>query len=311
MKLFRFPDEDVVTINLVSNLSEGTWVNINETVLDIDSLADSANEKILEARVRRLKAQTNVYYSGELQARYEEALAMQALTETNVASYFPLVERRRDLVKKGVLSDDELQLAEDEYFRRLQAVDVARSAAYYRKSQASPSVLAMADAELEEAERELALVRARLSSHLVKTPIDGRVTRLSGDPAILLRVVRENKLVARIIVPVIFMDKVNIGDKVRLTFSGHKNLVMVSEVKQIDVQSIPVLGQSILHLLVPVNNPSNILSVSLTGNAMLNSVEINPLHLLWYRVKSMFDNSLTKETVYSSDNNETQQRSIK
>ena len=295
MRLYRFPDEDILTVNLLSNLTEGTWVKANENVLDFKSLTDNANEKILEARVRKLTEQTNVLHNGELQARYEQALANVALAETNLATYVPLIKRRRGLVKTGVLSEDELQTYESEYYNRLQDVQVAKSAALYRKSQAAPGIIAMADAELEEAERELELVQSRLAAHLVKTPIEGRITRSSGDSAILLRVMNEEKLVARVVVPIVFKDKIHIGDKVLLNFSGHQNYPVESKIENIIVQSVPMLGQSILHLLVPIDNSNKELSVSMTGTAVFTTVEMNPLQLLINRIKTAFRKKKVKK----------------
>jgi len=296
MRLYRFPDEDILSVNLMSNLTEGTWVENNQPVLDFYSLADNANEKILQARVERLKEQTNIYRNGELQARYEQSLANVALAETNLLTYAPLVKRRRDLVKTGALSEDELQISESEYYNRLQDIQVAKSEAFYRKSQASPGVIAMADAELEEAERELELVRNRLAAHLVETPIEGRITRSSGDPAILLRVMNEDKLVARVVVPVIFKDKINLGDKILLNFRGHQDFTIESHIEHIIVQSVPMLGQSILHLLVPVDNSKKKLSVSMTGDAVLTSIKMNPLQLLISQIKSAFQNKTDNKT---------------
>jgi len=296
MRLYRFPDEDILSVNLMSNLTEGTWVENNQPVLDFYSLADNANEKILEAKVVRLKEQTNIYRNGELQARYEQSLANVALAETNLLTYAPLVKRRRDLVKTGALSEDELQISESEYYNRLQDIQVAKSEAFYRKSQASPGVIAMADAELEEAERELELVRNRLAAHLVETPIEGRITRSSGDPAILLRVMNEDKLVARVVVPVIFKDKINLGDKILLNFRGHQDFTIESHIEHIIVQSVPMLGQSILHLLVPVDNSKKKLSVSMTGDAVLTSIKMNPLQLLISQIKSAFQNKTDNKT---------------
>ncbi|MCK5853254.1 hypothetical protein KAH27_09535 [bacterium] len=294
MRLYRFPDEDILSVNLISNLTEGTWVKKKQPVLDFYSLADNANKKILEARVERLTEQTNIYRNGELQARYEQALALVALAETNLLTYTPLIKRRRGLVKTSILSEDELQTYESEYYRRLQDVQVAKSEAFYRKSQASPGVIAMADAELEEAERELELVQNRLAAHLVRTPIEGRITRSSGDPAILLRVLNEDKLIARIVVPVIFKDKINIGDKILLDFAGHQNYSVESHIEHIVVQSVPMLGQSILHVLVPVDNSNKELSVSMTGNAVLTSIKMNPLRIIIERIKSAFRKKRSK-----------------
>ncbi len=286
MRVCRFPDEDIVTVTLASNLTEGSWVLARTPILKLFSMTDSANEQIFAARVRRLREQTNLFHDGELQALHDESLSQLALAQTNLASFTPIVERRRGLVAQGILSADELQLTEDEYFRRRQNVEVARASVHVRRMQVAPSVIAMSEAELEEAEGELALVRARLAEQWLVTPIAGRITRSSGDPDLLLRVVSEDNLVARIVVPIAFMDKVHVGDEVKLTFSGHETLSATSAVAQVLVQPVPILGQSVLHLLVPLRNTSGKLKVAMTGHAVLYSVEINPLQILWRRALS-------------------------
>ena len=294
MRLYRFPDEDILKVSLMSNLTEGAWVEVNDPILDFQSLTDKANKKILEARIEKLKLQTNVFHGGELQARYKQSLAALALAQTNLNSFIPMVERRRNLVKSGVLSEDEFQITESEYFKRLQDVEVARAAALYRKSQAAPSVIAMSDAQLNETEQELQLVNDRLAAHLIRTPIKGRITRSSGDPAILLRVVNEEKLIARIVAPIDFKDKIQLGDKVVLNFKGFSNKTIESHVNDIIVQSVPMLGQSILHILVPIENTNRTYTIAMSGKAVLTSVKMNPLQIMISQIKSAFGKNSEK-----------------
>jgi hypothetical protein len=98
----------------------------------------------------------------------------------------------------------------------------------------------------------------------------------------------EKKLVARVVVPIVFKDRIHIGDKVSLNFKGHQNYSVESKIEHIIVQSVPMLGQSILHLLVPIDNSNKELSVSMTGTAVFTTVEMNPLQLLINRIKMAF-----------------------
>ena len=287
-KLFRYPDDDFVTISLVSNLVEGTYVEAGTTVLEINSISDQSKNKLLDAKVKRLNEQLKLYFDGEFQAKQKEAEATLALAKTNLLSYLPIIEKRRELAKKGYLSLDEKQIAEDEYFARKQEVEIAKAALEIRKSQIAPGVVAVAKAELEEALQESELAKLRLKYNKLVTPIEGRITRASGDPSLLLRVINENALYARVGLPLIFVDKINEGTPVKLVFYGKTDFVITSSVEKIVVQSVPMLGQSVLHILVPVKNLKDDVSVSMMGQAIFNSIKVAPFEMMWRKLKYLF-----------------------
>ena len=288
IKLYRYPDDDIVTVNLISNLTESSYVYSGDPILEIDSISDNSNDKLLDAKVKRLREILKLYYSGEFQAKQNEAVANLALAETNLISYLPIVEKRRELAEKGYLSIDEKQISEDEFFARKQTVEIAKAALEIRKSQIAPGVIAVAKAELEEALQESELAKLRLINNKLITPIEGRVTRASGDPSLLLRVINENALYARIGLPLTFADRINEGDVVKLVFYGNSDFTITSAVEKIVVQSVPMLGQSVLHVLVPVKNRKDEISVSMTGRAIFSSVSVNPFDMMWKRLKYLF-----------------------
>ncbi len=288
IKLYRYSDDDIVTIILFSNLVEGSYVDLGDPILEINSISDNSKDKLLEARIKRLQEQLKLHYNGEFQAKQNEAVATLALAETNLISYLPIMEKRRELAKKGFLSLDEMHFSEDEYFARKQEVEVAKAALEIRKSQIAPGVVAVAKAELEETLQESKFVKLRLANNLLITPVEGRVTRASGDPSLLLRVINENMLYARIGLPLTFVDRINKGDTVKLIFNGSSDFVITSAVEKIVVQSVPMLGQSVLHVLVPVKNRKNEVRVSMTGRAIFSSININPFDMMWKRLKYLF-----------------------
>ena len=288
LKLYRYPDDDIVTVTLISNLVEGSYVSLGTPIIEIDSISDQANKKLLEARVKRLQEQVNLHYNGEYQAMQKEAVAALTLAKTNFVSFLPIIEKRRELVKKGYLSLDELHISESEYYVRKQEVEVAKAALEIRKSQIAPGVVAVAKAELDEALQELELTKQRLSKNKLITPVAGRLTRASGDPALLLRIVNEDVLYARIGLPITYADKINEGCNVKLIFNGNSELVITSNVEKIVIQYVPLLGEAILQILVPVKNMKDDVSVYMTGRAIFSSISINPLDIMWERLKYLF-----------------------
>lgn len=283
--VYQFNRGDLIRFNLASNLTEGAMVAAGTPVLELDSQADRATEQVLIARTNRLAQQIEVLRRGEGEARIRAAEAELALAITNLASYLPMIERRRTLVAQGVLSQDELQATEDEYNRRVQEVAVRRADVEVRRMQIAPGVVAMAEAELEEALQELRMVQARRAARWITTPIGGRLTRDSGDPLILLRVMNVEELYARVVLPITYYNQVRVGDHVELVFDGAGLERVRSRVERIEVNQVPELGQSALHVLVAVANPSNLYTINMTGRALLHVSDANPLGAIMRRLQ--------------------------
>ena len=74
VKIYSYPDDDIVTVDLLSNLVEGTYVRSGTPVLEISSISDQSKEKLLEARVKRLEEQLKLHFDGEFQAKQKEEL---------------------------------------------------------------------------------------------------------------------------------------------------------------------------------------------------------------------------------------------
>jgi hypothetical protein len=285
VQVYEFPRGDVIRLNLASNLMEGSIVAAQTPIMELASLTDVAMEKLLVARTNRLAAQIGLLQQGEGTAKIGSAEASLALAQTNLQSYLPLVQRRRTLVDQGILSRDELQVNEDEYNRRMQEVVVAQAEVDVRRMQVAPGVVTMAQAEFEEACQELSLVQERLAARWLIAPVGGRLTRISNTPDILLRVINERDMSARVIVPIIFADQLAPGDPVELVFTGMAARALTSAIERVELQSVPQLGQSVAHLIVPVDNRDGRLRVAQTGQAIIHNIRANPLSALWRRVR--------------------------
>ena len=284
-EVYQFPNSDMIQLNLASNLTEGTVITAGTPVLELVSLSDQTMEKVLIARTNRLTIQINLLQKGEGTEKIAAAEASLALALTNLQSYSPLVDRRRGLVTRGVLSQDELQNAEDEYNRRQQQVIVAREDVDVRRMQVAPGVVSMAAAELEEAQQELHLVQTRRASRWLRSPVPGRLTRYSGVPNILMRVLNEWELSARVTVPMTFIDQLNVGDPVELIFAGIGIRSVTAAVERIELLPDPVYGQSVVNLLTTVPNKDGRLQVGLTGQAVIRGINANPWYAIWWRLR--------------------------
>ncbi len=283
--VYQFDRGDVINLSLSSNLFDGAFVPVGMPVLELNSATDRAMELMLIARTNRLEQQVRLLLHGEGEANIAASEAVLALAITNLQSYVPMIERRRQLVTQGVLSEDELQVNEDEYNRRAQEVAVARADVEVRRMQVAPGVVAMAQAELEEALQELYLVQSRLNSRWIISPIAGRLARDSGDPTILLRVMNVQDMIARVVLPASYVNQFQTGATVELLFDGINLPPLRAPVERLEINQIPELGQSALHVLVAVPNESGVYAMNMTGRALLRASDANPFAVIMRRLR--------------------------
>jgi hypothetical protein len=200
-------------------------------------------------------------------------------------------------VEQGYVSADELQLMELEYARRRLSASARQMQSGYQRLRLRGDSTATEEAELEETLQQLQLVQQRLASRWLITPISGRLTRSSGVPEVLVRVVNEDPLVARILAPVEHAHHLSVGADVELVFSGYNSIVVQSRIEQMSIEPDPLLGISVIHMLAPVDNTNNRFTIGMSGQARLRSVRINPFLALWREIKLVLATASGKNTV--------------
>ena len=296
LQVYQFPRGDMIRFNIASNLEEGVRVAAGTPIMECLSMTDEAMEPMFVTRTNRLTTEVAMLQRETDLAQAERATTNLYLASKELEAYQKLIARRKQLVDQGILSRDELDLMEIEYSRRKIAAAAAQSDAEYRHVQTRPETASLTLASLEEAVQELNLVKQRRAARWLTTPIAGRLTRFSGMPQILLRVVNDHDLTARVVVPVSFADQLKPGDPIELVFASMGLPSVTSTIQRIEINPVPMLGQSAVHLLVPVSNTDGTLGVALTGQAMVRSVHVSPFSALWWRLRLAGFDSLFKKS---------------
>ena len=296
---FRFDRYDVVNTELAPGIKEGSLVKVGDHVLTFHSLYDESQKKMLQAKVDMYQATLDNLLSGELQERVTEGEKLVSLAYTNYYSYLPLVERRRVLYNTGYISNDEVQQAEEELNSRFAEISVAEADLNARKMACSSNVINTAKAELRVAQKELEMVNDRLEARTVTTPVNGRVTQVSLDPEVktILRVVNEDPIYARVVAPLNFSNEIQPGLEAVLSFHN-EDLTVTGKVESVSIVPVPLMGLSVVHALIPIRDvPFSAIS-SMTGEAIIPSIKIDPYHSSLAALRSLyqkFNNSLRKE----------------
>ena len=296
---FRFDRYDVVNTELAPGIKEGSLVKVGDHVLTFHSLYDESQKKMLQAKVDMYQATLDNLLSGELQERVTEGEKLVSLAYTNYYSYLPLVERRRVLYNTGYISNDEVQQAEEELNSRFAEISVAEADLNARKMACSSNVINTAKAELRVAQKELEMVNDRLEARTVTTPVNGRVTQVSLDPEVktILRVVNEDPIYARVVAPLNFSNEIQPGLEAVLSFHN-EDLTVTGKVESVSIVPVPLMGLSVVHALIPIRDvPFSAIS-SMTGEAIIPSIKIDPYHSSLAALRSLYEkfcNSLRKE----------------
>ena len=296
---FRFDRYDVVNTELAPGIKEGSLVKVGDHVLTFHSLYDESQKKMLQAKVDMYQATLDNLLSGELQERVTEGEKLVSLAYTNYYSYLPLVERRRVLYNTGYISNDEVQQAEEELNSRFAEISVAEADLNARKMACSSNVINTAKAELRVAQKELEMVNDRLEARTVTTPVNGRITQVSLDPEVktILRVVNEDPIYARVVAPLNFSNEIQPGLEAVLSFHN-EDLTVTGKVESVSIVPVPLMGLSVVHALIPIRDvPFSTIS-SMTGEASIPSIKIDPFHSSLAALRSLyekFNNSLRKE----------------
>jgi len=293
---FRFERYDVVNTELAPGIAEGSLVEAGDHVLTFRSLYDESQKKTLEAKVDMYQATLDNLLSGELQSRVTEGEKLVSLAYTNYYSYLPLVRRRRELFNTGYISNDEVQQLEEELNSRFAEISVAEADLNARRMACSSNVINTARAELRVAQKELEMVNDRLAARTIKTPIKGRVTQVSLDPEIktILRVVDEDPIYARIVAPLSYASELQPGVLTIMSFHNEQ-LTVTGRIESVSVVPVPLMGISVVHARVPVRDvPFSAIS-SMTGDASIPSIKIDPFHSSLSALKALwlkFENTL-------------------
>ncbi len=296
LQVYQFPRGDMIRFNVASNLDEGMQVSAGTRIMECLSMTDEAMEPLLESRTNRLTTEVAMLQRETDLAHAEMATTNLYLAARDLDAYQKLITRRRQLVDQGFMSLDELDLMEIEYSRRKIAAASAQASAEYRHIQSRPETASVTIMALEEAVQELNLLKQRRAARWLTTPIAGRLTRFSGVPQILLRVANDRELTARVVVPVAFADQIKPGESIEMVFASIGLPSVTSSIQRIEINPIPMLGQSAVHLLVPVNNAAGKLSMALTGQAVIRNIRINPFSALWWRLRLAGFDSLFKKS---------------
>lgn len=261
-------------LQIVEVLAErGDFVNQGQVLARLNNQALAA-QKIeaagslaqAQARLDELRAGSVVEEIAQAEARVENLKSVITQSESNLALAKKRVASNLSLQQEGAITRDSFDdFVNQEQVARanLQGAKAnlleAQQALSQLKAGSRPQVIAQAQAELTQAQGRLAVIEAQLSDATIVAPTSGlisardaRVGQISSTSEMLFSIIKNGRLELRLQIPETLINKIKLGQTVRISSNNNPDLKLAGKVREID----PVVDDSSRQAMVKVDLPN-------------------------------------------------------
>jgi multidrug resistance efflux pump len=282
------------------DVSEGQRVAAGQVVATLD-------DREVQASIRRAQAEADAFAANLLKHKHgnprsevARAAVDVAAREHDLAFAKVTANRQQQLFSEGVDSEEHRDDARREVEVKESALAQARAQLQLLRSGYRSEEIAISEAELRQAEAELAYQRKRLTLLTIRSPIAGVVTtprlserlneRLSAG-APFCEVADLKRVRVEIFVPERFFDVIQLGQPLAVKVEGYPRARFTGKVTWISPAVEDRGGDRVLRVVSELDNPDGILRERMSGYADIDAGRSRALHLLvrslvrWVRVR--------------------------
>jgi hypothetical protein len=215
-RLLQFDRADRFELQLVEGLTDGSTINEGELLATFGSVQAPQRAATLEAERAVVLAKLELLQEGGHPDRIREARSEVALAQALLDGETAQLERTRGLAGDGVVSTEELDLAELEGAVRSLELALAQAELAVARDDARPQQLAAAEAELQAVETKIAAINQIVAANQITAPFTGVLSLgLNGN---IVTLHDTGELYLRIPLPVSDRALLGVGDTV--SFEG-------------------------------------------------------------------------------------------
>ena len=279
---FQFSRPDLVHFSLSPHISFGNHIATGETVATIQSQEDDYRLQTLETELDNTLAELNMLSTGEKPEVQEEARQGWLYAKTQLETYEPQLQRKRELYQSKLLSYEELDLAESAY--RLYRVNLALQEAKLKSvsSGEKQEYIDYISQELEGTQKQVELLQRKLAANRVCSPISGIVGE-SYDPGVLCQINKSDTLVAQIPVTVEHLSRLKKGQPVCLATRNNYYNKLHGRIDNIGTQAYLVNGKTFFMVKCIIPNFKDSILPGSTGLAVIQCDKITLYH--WLKIQ--------------------------
>lgn len=219
-RLYQFDRQDAVRFELNHSVIPGNSIQAGDTVGIIYSTQLNREFTALAGDLEVTRASLDLYITGEKDAVIEEARNRLAYAEQQVKGHSILLERQKELHRRNLISDEELDIALQQ--QRLYEIDIQIAEAQLQAALtgAKAEQINYLNTRIATLEEEISSFERIIDDYTYISPIDGIVYHtfshdtlaLIGDPAIYIAVIP---------VPFQYRPYIGNGQSVKLRIPGN------------------------------------------------------------------------------------------
>ena len=271
VRLFQFERPDFVTLSFEPSVRPGTRIQENEIIGSLQSTENSIRFEKLQGELQVTRANLTVVISGAKESEIQEAGQALQYARAEAEAYEPVLKRNRNLFKRELISEQDLDLTEAQYRLLKLNETIAEAQLKTMQTGAKKEETEVIRTQIDDIETRLNTIRNKRAAMVIQAPLGGTVIGRTTEFSIYT-IANLDTLVARIPVEEQKIKYIRKGLPVYVTIPASSGGNAVSVVGTVDKNPLFVLGQTKTMFIVRANigNPDGLLNSGMTGAASIH-----------------------------------------
>lgn len=263
-ELFQFDRDDFFGFEMNRTLRAGQHVNKGTIAAKLFSTENQFQLQTLLGQLEETKAELKLLQTGEKKPIIQEVKQLLEYAKTQYDNYRSIIERKRELFQKKLLSQEQLENAEADF--KLQALNVSIAEAKLKSVQTGekPEMHEMIQKQIETLQSQIDAIQTKLAAETIRIPIDGTVMS-SLDESVLCQVAQLDTMLIQIPVEEKYIRYLKPGYEIQVRALAHNDRLYSGRLLSIGKKAEVINGQMKFILIGEIANPDSSLLPGMSG----------------------------------------------
>lgn len=277
-EVFQFDRPDFVKFSPFPVFQTGGIIHQNDTIGIISSTENQLRLETLLGELNVAKANLQFLITGEKLSIQDELRKTLAYAKTEYETFEPIVKRKQELLKKKLISAEEVELAETHSQLLRLNIAIAEERLKTVQTGAKPEQIDIVQRQIVSLEKQIKAIERMLTGLVIASPINGIVMGSQGDT--MLFVSQLDTMVVKVPVLETDLSYLPIGAELQILVPALAGALIQGTVESIDKNAFSAFGRTMFIARATVKNPDHKLLPGMTGNAKIFCDKIKLLVLL-------------------------------
>lgn len=279
--LFHFNRPDYIQVSLTEGLQSGKFIKKNQMVARIHSMDDEIQLSTLRGQLNQARSNLQVYLSGAKVSMQEEALESIRYAEAQLATYQPQWKRSKELFKAGLISQEELDIADTQ--NQLYQINIELQKAKLKTLQTGEKneIIQLTEKEIQYLEEQCLLLNRKLEAEKIRSPISGIVGNATlNEDEKLVQIFKIDTIVVEIPIQENQIRYIQPEQPVNITSIHNPGKTWQGFVQTIGQHGYLINGNVFFIVTLFIQNEDQILLPEMTGRAKIESDKVSIFNLM-------------------------------